>query len=289
MADRPVVVPLTGYQREILALLAETRAPDSYLAGGAALHFSPHSTRYSRDLDFFHDSSERVAEAFAADSKLLEAAGHDVRVELSQPGFIRATVARRAAVGVERGDQESGDREPAATRIDWAHESAWRFMPPVRDPFGGYLLHEIDLAINKTLALAGRDEPRDFVDILFAHERILPLAGLAWAAVGKDPGFSPLSILELLKRRGRPRPEEVARLDLAEQFDPAAAKETWRAALEQADAFARSRPADEAGCLYYSESRRAFVLPEDDVPLEDQAVSLHWGRPGGILPRPVES
>ena len=31
-------MPLTDLQRTILALLARTRAPDSYLAGGAALH-----------------------------------------------------------------------------------------------------------------------------------------------------------------------------------------------------------------------------------------------------------
>ena len=283
MADRALAMPLTGYQREILALLAQTRSPDSYLAGAAALHFSPESTRYSHDLDFFHDSSERVAEAFAADSGLLKEAGHEVRVELSQPGFIRAVVSPATDACAEH-----DGATPAATRIDWAHETAWRFMPPVRDELGGYLLHEIDLAINKALALAGRDEPRDFVDILYAHERILPLAGLTWAAVGKDPGFSPLSILELLKRRGRPRPEDVARLDLAKPFDQAAARETWRAALDEADRFARSRPADEAGCVYYSTECERFVLPEADTPLADQGLVPHWGRPGGILPRPAE-
>lgn len=55
----------------------------------------------------------------------------------------------------------------------------------------------VDLAANKVLVLAGRDEPRDFVDILFAHREVLPLAGLVWAAVGKDPGFTPPSLLAL--------------------------------------------------------------------------------------------
>lgn len=283
MADRAIAVPLTDYQRELLALLAATRSPDSYLAGGSALHFTPDSARYSHDLDFFHDSSERVAEAFAADSELLSPAGHSVEVEISQPGFIRAVVAR----GTETASDAARARD--ATRIDWAHESAWRFMPVVRDELGGYLLHGIDVAINKTLALAGREEPRDFVDIIYAHEHILPLAGLTWAAVGKDPGFSPLSILELLKRRGRVRPEETARLDLARPFDLGAAKETWLGALEAAEAFARSRPAEEAGCLYYSTERRSFAVPAETKPLEAQGLVTHWGRPGGVLPRTVES
>jgi hypothetical protein len=55
-------------------------------------------------------------------------------------------------------------------------------MPLVRDPLGGLLLHPIDLAVNKVLALAGRDEPRDFVDILFVHKTVLQLGGLNWAA-----------------------------------------------------------------------------------------------------------
>lgn len=274
-------MPLTDYQREVLALLASTRSPDSYLAGGAALHFSPESTRYSHDLDFFHDSSERVAEAFEADARLLREAGHEARVVLSQPGFIRAIVSRDSTGDVDGVPVDS-------TRIDWAHETAWRFLPPVQDELGGYLLHEVDLAINKTLVLAGRDEPRDFVDILYAHERILPLAGLVWAAVGKDPGFSPLSLLELLKRRGKVRPEDVERLDLAHPFDLASARETWREALEDGESFARNRPAEEAGCLYYSRRHDRFAVPEPDVALADQGLVVHWGRPGGVLPRAVE-
>lgn len=265
-------MPLTDFQRSVLALLAQTRTPDSYLAGGAALHFAPNSIRYSNDLDFFHDSVERVATAFAEDQALLERAAYRVQVELSQPGFIRALVGR----------------DDTSTRIDWAHDSAWRFMPPVRDALGGYLLHEIDLAVNKTLALAGRDEPRDYVDILFIHERILALGALCWAAVGKDPGLTPLSLLELLKRRGRVRPEELARLDLAAPIDPVASKQLWLSALDEAERFVRSRPGDEVGCLYYSPVRARFVVPEPDADLASQGVVPHYGSPGGVLPQPSE-
>lgn len=267
--DRKHAMPLTEFQRQVLALVGKSRTPDSYLAGGAALHFKPNSTRFSNDLDFFNDSVERVASAFAEDRTALVDAGFLVAIEISQPGFVRATV--------RRGDE--------ATRIDWAHDSAWRFMPPVRDSLGGFLLHEVDLALNKTLALAGRDEPRDFVDILFVHERVLPLGGLVWAAVGKDPGFTPLSLLELLKRRGRHRPEELARLDLVAPFDLVVAKQTWLAALDQANEFVRSRPAAELGCLYYSATLHRFVMPRPDVASPD--VSVHYGTPGGVLPQPT--
>ena len=262
-------VPLTELQRDILATVNRHRTPESYLAGGAAIHFAPHSLRYSSHLDFFHDSVARVAAAYAADSEVLTAAGFEIETEISQPGFLRAIV----RLGSE------------TTRLDWARDSAWRFMPPVQDALGGYVLHNVDLAINKTLALVGRDEPRDFVDIIYLHEQVLPLAALVWATAGKDPGFSPRSLLELLKRRGHVRPEEVARLDLAKPFDVVAAKRVWLDALDAAEAFVRTRPADEAGCLYYSLGRAAFVLPGADDSVGD--VVPHFGRPGGVIPRAV--
>jgi len=266
-------VPLTGFQRRVLAVLAAEPTDDRYLAGGAALHFAPNSTRYSDDLDFFHDSEERVARAFAADRVRLEAGGYAVEVALSLPGFVRATVRHDAA----------------ATRVDWAHDSAWRFMPLVRDPLGGLLLHPVDLAINKVLTLAGRDEPRDFVDVLFVHDRVLPLAGLCWAAVGKDPGFTPRSLLELLKRRGRPRPEDVDGLHLAVPFDLAAAKRIWLGALDDAEAFARARPPEELGCLYYSTAAGHFVVARSDVALDAQGIVPHFGTPGGVIPQVGEA
>lgn len=262
-------MPLTNFQQQLLADLAPESPDDSgYLAGGAAIHFAPDSTRFSRDLDFFHDSVERVASAFALGSARLEALGYRLSVTLSQPGFIRAVVAR--------GDE--------STRVDWAHDSAWRFMPLVHEPLGGWLLHPVDLAINKVLALVGRDEPRDFVDVLFVHDRILPLGALCWAAVGKDPGLTPLSLLELLKRAGRYRPEEFARLDLRVPFDVSTARESWRTAIEAAENFAISRPPDELGCLYWLPDATRFIMPMTGSAEAAKAVP-HFGSPGGVLPR----
>ena len=180
---------------------------------------------------------------------------------------------------------EAGDR---ATLIDWAHDSAWRFMPLVRLDKGGLALHEVDLAINKVLTLAGRDEARDFVDILHAHDHILPLGALVWAAVAKDPGFTPASLLGQLKRRGRYQPEEIARLALAAPLDLVEMKATWRAALSDADRFIGERPHEEVGCLYYSPSRDCFVAPSPGISLKEQGLIPHFGRPEGILPKVAE-
>ena len=72
MARRGSTMPLTDFQARVVRLLAANRTEDSYLAGGAAILIEPNTTRYSRDLDYFHDSESRVATAFDADRALLE-------------------------------------------------------------------------------------------------------------------------------------------------------------------------------------------------------------------------
>jgi hypothetical protein len=261
-------MPLTPFQAAVSRLLSGNRTPDSYLAGGAALHLSPNSTRFSNDLDFFHDSEKRVAEAFALDRKTLQSSGVTVFLEVALPGYIRV-IAKKAS---------------EATKIEWAHDSAWRFLPPVRDSVAGFVLHPVDLAVNKVLALTGRDEARDFLDVLYVHDEVLSLGALLWAAVGKDPGFTPVSILELVKRRGRYQRADFERLHLSQPIELAALKARWLDALEQAERFVKSRPPGEAGCLYYSPSESRFVTPGTGSPAD---AVVHFGRPGGVLPRVV--
>jgi hypothetical protein len=249
-------------QAAVAQLLAVNRSPDSYLAGGAALHFEPNSKRYSNDLDYFQDSEERVATAFAEDRRSLEQAGYVIQVLMNQPGLVRALV--------RRGGEE--------TKIEWAHDSAWRFLPTLRTEGSGFQLAPVDLGINKLLALVGRDEPRDYLDI---HEvmNLLPLGALCWAAAGKDPGFTPALLLDLLRRRGKYRPDDFARLHLAQPVDLPALKVRWLVALEDAERFFRTRDPSEIGCLYYSRAQQRFVQP---APGEE--VVPHYGRPGGVLP-----
>ena len=96
------------------------------------------------------------------------------------------------------------------------------------------------------------------------------MSALTWAAVGKDPGFTPLSLVEFLRRRGRHRPEDMARLNLAVPFDPVANKELWLDALADAEAFARSGPTDDVGCLYYSPHLKSFNAPDRERDLASQ-------------------
>ena len=262
-------MPLSAFQTEVAQQLAANRSPGSHLAGAAALMLDPQSPRMSDDLDYFHDEEALVAQAYDLDRHSLIRAGFLVTVLLSQPGFIRAVVTR----GTD------------GTKVEWAHDSAWRFFPAERDPVVGYRLHSLDLAINKVLALVGRDEPRDFLDTIYVHEQYLPLAGLCWAAVGKDPGFNPVQLVELLARKGRYREEDFAALQLTRPIDLQALKRTWLAALQEARRAAAEWPADQAGVLYFDPNVEKFVSPSAGT------AGLEVRRPhrGGIIPRVGES
>ncbi len=257
-------MPLTPFQEAVARLLAEGRSPDSYLAGGAALHIEPSSLRYSNDLDYFNDSAERVATAFADDRRRLESAGYEVQVQVARDGLVRAVV--------RQGED--------ATRVEWVHDTAWRFLPVIKSTVAGFALHPLDLAVNKVLALVGRDEPRDFLDTVDIIDRVLLLGPLIWAGASKDPGFTPKMLLGMLRRRGRYHPEDFARLHLAEPPSLPDLKQKWLSALDEADDFIKERRPDEAGCLYYSPSLKDF--PRDPSKCED--VVPHFGRPGGVLP-----
>lgn len=263
-------VPITDFQREVLQALRQNRLPESHLAGASALHLSPTSLRRSGDLDFFHDGIEAQRAAFARDRSTLDALGFQLHVHKDFPGHTQAAVSR------------GGE----STLIDWATDTDWRFLPIQTDLTAGYLMHPIDLAVNKVLALVGRDEPRDYVDALWADAMILPLPALVWAASGKDPGLNPSSTLALLRRRGRPHEDEVARLDLVRPFDLTEAKTRWLAALDETEAFIRDAPPDAAGALFYDNAAQAFVLPS--LPLGAE-IALHHGARGGVVPMPADA
>lgn len=227
-------MPLSDLQRTILKLIAVNRRPDNYLAGATVLHRSDGSPRYSKDLDFFHDLAQSVAQSAENDAAKLRESGYEVEWLLQNPTFYRAVA-------------ESGDE---GVSLEWAQDSAFRFFPVQEDEECGYRLHDADAAINKMLALAGREEVRDFVDILHLDETYLGLGSLAWAACGKDHGFTPEFILDHVARHVSYTQADIDRLNLVAPMDLHEMKQKWLIASDKARDLIRALPADEIGCLY---------------------------------------
>ncbi len=138
----------------------------------------------SRDIDLFQDTEAALEATSTRDREVLVDQGCAVRVLRDRPGIVEAEVLRGADI----------------VTVEWTRDSAFRFFPLVAHDDFGLVLHPFDLATNKVLALAGRLEPRDWADVILSSERRQPLGYLAWAACGKDPGFSPAAILEQAAR-----------------------------------------------------------------------------------------
>ncbi len=227
-------MPISDLQAEILRCIAVNRSPDSYLAGATVLHRKPKSPRYSQDLDFFHDVSDSIASSAARDAESLQEAGYRFEWLLRTPSFYRAVVIV----------------QQQQLKLEWAQDSAFRFFPIETDAHLGYRLHDADAATNKMLALAGRSEIRDFVDILFLHETYLSLGALVWAACGKDPGFTPELLLDQAGRHTAYTQQDLDQLSLREPLDLKPLKKKWIAASEEAQALVNTLPSGELGCLY---------------------------------------
>ena len=63
-------------------------------------------------------------------------------------------------------------RQDTGTRLEWVVDSDFGFFPTLRDETFGYILHPVDLAMNKVMAAAWRREVRDLVDLVTVHQTI---------------------------------------------------------------------------------------------------------------------
>ncbi len=214
-------MPLTALQKDLLAVLAANRSEESHFAGGSVLNAPDDSARFSSDFDIFHELAEEETRASHRDVESLRRAGFEVDTpsrnnEWKEDATFRKAKVRRGADSVE---------------IDWAADSAFRYFPIERDPLLGWRLHLFDIATNKALALSARTETRDYVDIVELH-RTFPLPAICWAACGKDPGFSPLSLLKMMRRFAKINPTELDKIK-ARALDPMTLKMAW---IEMSDA-----------------------------------------------------
>lgn len=215
-------MPLTPFQQDVLKLIAGNRTDESHFAGGLLLNATRESARYSHDFDIFHGAAGEVADASAIDVETLLKAGYTVDRVVGD--WEKPTTFRKARIS--RGDE--------ATEIDWAADSVFRFFPIESDPLFGRRLHLFDMATNKALALSARSETRDLVDIIELN-RLFPLEAIVWAACGKDEGFSPLFLLEMMRRFARITRATLKEIQ-ARQLDPIELKRAWIAMSDRADA-----------------------------------------------------
>ena len=260
-------MPLTPFQRGVAQILAKHRSPESHVAGGAVINRGEGGVRISDDLDIFHDLAAIVAASAEADAQALREAGCSVEWLLRGEAIFRAIAAR----GEDR------------LRLDWTTDSAFRFFPVLPDEEFGYCLHQADLAANKVLALAGRSEIRDFLDILLIDRTYLGLGAVVWAACGKDPGFTPALLLDQTNRHSRYQESDLKGENLARPVDLRELKQQWLDARAGAERLFEQLPPEELGCLYLDPDGKP-VTPDPGGP-DFPKLTRHFGSIRGAWPR----
>jgi len=180
----PALVSLSPLQQRVVSIVASVPgAADLGLAGGAALLAWGVGERTTRDLDFFATRAETVDAFGPALERELRARGLHVEAVRSSPGFVRYEI-------------RDGDE---TTELDLA----WDYrMRPLQRTSLGLTLDRDELAADKVLALYGRAEARDFVDVFrlrayYSRERLCDLAR------EKDHGFVENMFADTLARMER--------------------------------------------------------------------------------------
>lgn len=259
-------MPLGDFEHAILRLLAANRNPDSYVAGATVFLRREDSLRQSQDIDVFHDTVQSLQQAAAQDAATLQQNGFTLTWAETQEAFRRATISK-------------GER---STKMEWAYDSAFRFFPVLPDDELGFVLHPLDGATNKLLALTGRGELRDYLDVLYLHQRVLGLGALAWAACGKDAGFTPQFLIEEAQRLVHYPAVRLKSLLLREPVDLVDCKRQWLAAVAEASALFLKLPPEEIGCLYLDANNQALV-PDPTAP-GFASLRRHFGSVRGAWP-----
>jgi hypothetical protein len=258
-------VALTDAQRAVLAALAPNRSPDSVFAGGATLNRD--GPRRSRDLDIEHPTPAALERAWADDCAALRREGFEVTsVRKPTPGGGFAEAVVRSDAGT--------------TLLDWTYDTPVRFFPAQTDPVFGWRLHDFDLAVNKILALAGRREPRDYVDLVMIHRSRFPIATVAWAASGKDAGMTPGLVLDEITRNAAFTAEQItASVDMEGALDLKSLKRDFLDGVAAARDLFATLPLDHAGLLYVDAAGHP-CLP-DPAGVASGHLILREAQPGG--------
>jgi len=108
----------------------------------------------------------------------------------------------------------------------------------------------------------------------------------AWAACGKDPGMSPLLILNELTRHTHYQENELGELRLAQPVNLLELKLRWIKLMRQSERLIESLPTEEVGCLYLDATGRPLTPNPSDSDFSRPI--RHYGTLRGSWPRAVQ-
>lgn len=151
--------------------------PAFHLTGGTALAAFYLGHRYSEDLDFFTEDPSVFVSVPKEVERLCSLSGGRFETERSLPSFLD-------------GDWLTGKGE--RIKLDFAVDAPFRLEPRVlQKDYGIYIEGRLDICCNKLSALFDRAESKDFVDVYFILQELLPWETLFKSAEKKHVGMEP--------------------------------------------------------------------------------------------------
>jgi hypothetical protein len=214
---------LTPLQRRLLREIGRTLLRDEFfLTGGTALAALYLHHRYSVDLDLFTENPAAVAQVPPIMQEVASRLGLEITFTRTLGTFLEAFVT-----------SPDGER----VEFDFAQDSPYRLEPIRLDPdLDFWVDNPTDIACNKLSALFDRAEPKDFVDVYFVVQELLPFDQLVRLArqkhVGMDDYWLAVAFAQVERVSMLPQMVKPLSLDELRTFFLAQAKEL----MDNADA-----------------------------------------------------
>lgn len=168
---------LTPFQKRILKAIGHSPLSSVfYLTGGTTLAAYYLQHRFSEDLDFFTDSQEAVTGVTTLISDVAQVLEAEIDITRTFPTFVECFL-----------QDVLGER----VKMDFAFDTPFRLLPTQIDQqFEIHIDNVTDISCNKLSALFGRAEAKDFVDVYFICQELMPFSELYPLAQQKHVGMT---------------------------------------------------------------------------------------------------
>lgn len=178
---------LTPFQKTIVNAISKSKLRDQfYLTGGTALGVVYLQHRFSLDFDFFTTDPSAVARVPIVLEEIADEIDAQVTFTRTLNTFLQCFF-----------ESAEGER----VQIDFAQDSPYRLQPlQFNEQLGIQVENLIDIACNKLSALFDRAEPKDFVDIYFVCQEVIPFDELVEKARQKHVGLDDYWLAVALQR-----------------------------------------------------------------------------------------
>lgn len=260
---------LNNIQKEVLKIIAPLRSESSHIAGSTPANID--YSRMSSDIDIFNDNMKICETSFKKDIFNLEKYGFLCKIKKTPDKY---------GIG-----EIIVSKNNDSTVIQWVCDSAWRFFPVVHDDIFGFCLDKRDLAVNKILALAGRETVRDYYDICQMMINGESIPAYIFAACGKDEGYTPELLLSAIAFATRKWKKEEFDLIKGANLNFVKCKEMMNNVIFEARESFSSIPIEYTGAMFLDLNGKPFIPQKNDEYIIHK-ISLYGSYP--IFPQEIK-